>query len=320
MHPLIANALRTGPAHDLYAALVPGQPLSRRWLKEIREAWGRPDHPSLAMFADVDERSLELASLESGVSVKVQVFTPSASNRGALLYLHGGGWIAPMSGKHLGWAKRMAALSERTVYAVHYRLAPEHPYPAALQDCIGVLRHVFKTHQNSVTIAGDSAGANLAAACDQWQLQQQARRPDGLVLICGVLDLELERHPSMIEFGIGHPYNGIELLAYQRALYAPRVDQWTQPLTSPAHGDLSSLPPTLVIVGEHDPLRDDGLDFATQANNRGSRVNVHVGSGMPHGFVMQHSLVGEAAAAAEQQILAFLHARHTSEDPQAHPD
>ncbi|QNI55615.1 alpha/beta hydrolase fold family protein [Synechococcus sp. BIOS-E4-1] len=311
MHPLISKALHEGPASDLYAALVPDQPLSRGWLHEIREAWGRPDHPSLALFADVDERSLKLASLEFGVSVKVQVFTPSTSTCGALLYLHGGGWIAPMSGKHLGWAKRIAALSERTVYAVDYRLAPEHPYPAAFQDCIGVLKHVFKTHQNNVAIAGDSAGANLAAACDQWQLQQQARRPDGMVLICGVLDLELERHQSMIEFGIGHPYNGIELLAYQRALYAPRVDQWSQPLTSPAHGDLSTLPPTLVIVGEHDPLRDDGLDFATKANSQGSRVKVHIGSGMPHGFVMQHSLVGEAAAAAEEQILAFLHAGKT---------
>lgn len=306
MHPLIDNALRAGPARDLYAALVPGQPLSRRWLQEIREAWGRPEHPSLTLFADVDERSLEVASLESGVSVKVQVFTPSTSPSGALLYLHGGGWIAPMSGKHLGWAKRMAALSERTVYAVHYRLAPEHPHPAALHDCIGVLTHVLRSHPNAVAIAGDSAGANLAAACDQWQLQQQARRPDALVLICGVLDLELERHQSMIEFGVGHPYNGVELLAFQRALYAPRIDQWSQPLISPAHGDLSSLPQTLVIVGEHDPLRDDGLDYATTANSVGSRVDVHIGSGMPHGFVMQHTLVEEAAAAAERQILAFL--------------
>ena len=307
MHPLIAKAIKHGPAADLYAQLVPAQPISNQWLNEIRESWGRKDHPSLQLFPEIRRTKRKVPSLKGEVSVDVDVFTPPYNSSGAIVYLHGGGWIAPMAGKHLGWAKRMAALCKRTVYAVHYRLAPEHPFPDGLEDCLAVLEQVFNSDQHhDVCVAGDSAGANLAAAADQWQRIHQRRRPDKLLLICGVLDLQLEQHRSMHELGVGHPYNGLELLAYQRALYAPSGRDWTNPLSSPAWGDLSSLPSTLVIVGEHDPLRDDGLDYAEKARSCGTNLRVHVGAGMPHGFVMQHDLVPEAALKAEAEILHFL--------------
>ena len=114
-----------------------------------------------------------------------------------------------------------------------------------------------------------------------------------------------------MELGVGHPYNGLELLALQRALYAPEQSLWDHPLASPAHGVLSDLPATLVMVGEQDPLRDDGVDYVDRARQQGASIDLHVGMGMPHGFVMQHTLVPQAAAAAEHQILGFL----DSEDP-----
>lgn len=306
MHPLIAAALNSGPAVDLYAALIADPPMSQRWLEEIRTRWGQPDHPSLALFPSVQEQTIQLPSRDTNVMVDVRLMVPPQATHHAVVYLHGGGWIAPMAGKHLGWAKRLACLSRRSFYAVHYRLAPEHPYPAALHDCLGVLDAVLQRHSGDVCIAGDSAGANLAAACDQWQRRQGERRPDRLLLICGVLDLQLERHRSMLELGVGHPYNGLELLALQRALYAPEQHLWDDPLASPAHGVLSDLPATLVMVGEQDPLRDDGIDYVNRAQQQGACPQLHVGIGMPHGFVMQHALVPEAAAAAEHQILNFL--------------
>jgi acetyl esterase len=106
--------------------------------------------------------------------------------------------------------------------------------------------------------------------------------------------------------GKDHPYNGLELLAFQRAIYAPDQELWTDPCASPAHGDLGSLPQTLVIVGEDDTLCDDGVDFAKRALSAGAPVQLHIGEKMPHGFHMQHGLVPEAAAAAEQVILDFL--------------
>jgi acetyl esterase/lipase len=106
--------------------------------------------------------------------------------------------------------------------------------------------------------------------------------------------------------GKDHPYNGLELLAFQRAIYAAEQELWTDPCASPAHGDLGSLPGTLVIVGEDDTLCDDGVDFAKRAHSAGAPVQLYIGEKMPHGFHMQHGLVPEAAATAEQVILNFL--------------
>ena len=304
----LTPAMLSGPAADLYRQLVPGMPLRDRWVAEIREAWGQRDHPSLSAFPEVEVSERSGPSFDTGIDVPITLCTPPGAGGDAVLYLHGGGWIAPASGKHLGWAKRIAALSGQTVVAVHYRLAPEDRYPSALHDADGVFRAMADLFTGSITAGGDSAGANLAAALFFFRQQRGQRGPAKLMLSCGVLDLELERHASMMRSGKDHPYNGIELLAFQRALYAPDRNLWTDPCASPAHGDLGSLPPTLVIVGEDDTLRDDGLDFASRAAEAGAAVRLHVGAHMPHGFHMQHSLVPAAAAAAEQVILEFLRA------------
>ena len=188
MHPLIACALNSGPAVDLYNALIADPPMSQRWLEEIRTCWGQPEHPSLTLFPAVQEQTIQLPSRDTNVLVDVQLMVPPQATHQAVVYLHGGGWIAPMAGKHLGWAKRLAYLSRCSVYAVHYRLAPEHPYPAALQDCLGVLDTVLQRHPGDVCIAGDSAGANLAAACDQWRRRHGERRPDRLLrsVVCSI--------------------------------------------------------------------------------------------------------------------------------------
>jgi acetyl esterase/lipase len=174
-------------------------------------------------------------SLEAGIDVPITLCTPPGAGGDAFLYRHGGGWIAPASGKHLGWAKRIAALSGQTVMAVHYRLAPEDRYPSALHDAVGAFRAMENLFTGSITAGGDSAGANLAAALFFFCCQRGHRVPEKLMLSCGVLDLELERHASMMRSGKDHPYNGIELLAFQRALYAPGRNLWTDPCASPAH-------------------------------------------------------------------------------------
>lgn len=311
----LTPAMLNGPAADLYRQLVPGVPLRDRWVAEIREAWGQKEHPSLSEFPEVEVTERSVPSLDAGIDVPITLCTPPGAGGDAFLYLHGGGWIAPASGKHLGWAKRIAALSGQTVVAVHYRLAPEARYPCALHDAAGVFRAMENLFTGAITAGGDSAGANLAAALCFFCHPRGQRLPEKLILSCGVLDLELERHASMMRAGRDHPYNGIELLAFQRALYAPDRHLWIDPCASPAHGDLGCLPPTLVIVGEDDTLCDDGLDFAGRATAAGAAVRLHVGAQMPHGFHMQHGLVPAAAAAAEQVILEFLGAPGITQGP-----
>lgn len=101
---------------------MPGVPLRERWVAEIQEAWGLKEHPSLSEFPEVAVTERSVTSLDAGIDVPITVCTPPGAGGDAFLYLHGGGWIAPASGKHLGWAKRIAALSGQTVVAVHYRL------------------------------------------------------------------------------------------------------------------------------------------------------------------------------------------------------
>ena len=302
----LTEAMLEGPAADLYRALVPGVPMRDRWVAEIRELWGGKAHPSLHLFPEVTVSERTHPSLDQGIEVPVTIFTPPNPTPKAFLYLHGGGWIAPASGKHLGWAKRIAALSGQTVIAVHYRLAPEDRFPSALHDVAGVFRAIQAAFPDGVTVGGDSAGANLAAALGFFSQSRGEISPEKLLLICGVLSLELEKFPSMQRLGRDHPYNGLELLAFQRAIYAPDPALWTHPFASPAHGDLSTLPPTLVIAGEEDPLCDDNADFAHRAEEAGASVRLYIGEKMPHGFPMQTQLVPDAALAAEAVILEFL--------------
>ena len=160
----LTEEMLSGPAADLYRQLVPGVPMRDRWVAEIRELWGKKDHPSLNDFPEVEVSDISLPSLDAGIDVPVTLCTPPGASPRAFVYLHGGGWIAPASGKHIGWAKRVAALSGQTVAAVHYRLAPEDRYPCALHDCAGVFLAMKKMFAGEITVGGDSAGANLAAA------------------------------------------------------------------------------------------------------------------------------------------------------------
>ncbi len=119
----LKEEMLSGLAADLYRQLVPGIPMRDRWVAEIRELWGQKDHPSLNDFPEVEVSEIKLPSLDAGIDVRVTLCKPPEASAHAFVYLHGGGWIAPAAGKHIGWAKRIAALSGQTVAAVHYRTA-----------------------------------------------------------------------------------------------------------------------------------------------------------------------------------------------------
>lgn len=173
-----------------------------RWVAEIRDLWGKKDHPSLNDFPEVEVSEICLASLDAGIDVRVTVCTPPKPSTHAFVYLHGGGWIAPASGKHLGWAKRIAALSGQTVAAVHYRLAPEDRYPCALHDCVGVFLAMKKMFTGQVTVGGDSAGANLAAALWfflPWPRDEPSRKVDAELWRVGPQSRETRLHETLGE-------------------------------------------------------------------------------------------------------------------------
>jgi acetyl esterase len=213
------------------------------------------------------------------------------------VYFHGGAWVAGSPASHRKLTHRFAE-GGALVVSVDYRLAPEHPFPAAFDDCVFAVDWAFEHARDyggdpaRIAIGGDSAGGNLAAAV-AIELAQRKRGPrvEAAVLIYGVFDFA----------EVGGPLFSRVL---HGAYLGPRGDALLRdPRVSPLHG-AHRLPPSLIIVGGQDPLIDDALALAERLTAAGVRHEYVVAPGMPHGFV-QMEFFGDARRSIER-IQAFL--------------
>lgn len=203
-----------------------------------------------------------------------------------ILYCHGGGYTSG----NLGYAKPLAAeLSHVTGYEVlsfEYRLAPEHPYPAALMDALAAWDYL--THlgfgARDIIVAGDSAGGNLAL-CLALKLKEQGRRlPRALVLLSPWTDMTYSGK-SYLENAEIDPILTQDYILATRAAYAPGGD-YASPLLSPLFGDLSGFPPVLIQVGELEILQSDSVRLRDRLSAAGVLCRLEVWRGMWHVFQM----------------------------------
>jgi acetyl esterase len=228
-------------------------------------------------------RDIVIPSTAGGM--KARVYSPAADAPGVIVYYHGGGWVV---GSLDGWdasCRALAVASGCDLVSVDYRLAPEHIFPAAADDAFDALVWIAADGPDGlaagrpVVVAGDSAGGNLAAVA-----ALRARDAGGpalamQLLVYPVTDCDLERRSY-------RQYDGDEFILNRRDMvwfwdhYAPdpaaRVNPYASPLRAP---DLSRLPPAYVITAEHDPLRQEGFEYADRL--RAARVPVehrHFGS------------------------------------------
>ena len=216
--------------------------------------------------------------------VEVRVYRPAgAGARPGLVYFHGGGWVMGglLACEHI--CMRIAADADVVVVSVVYRLAPDHPFPAGLHDCVDALRWVADNAQDlgidptRLAVGGDSAGGNLAAAAALADPPPLA----GLVLVYPALDFTRST-PSARQY----PGPGATAadLALAGPLYLGDGDP-ADPLCSPLLADdLSGFPPTLVITAEYDPLRDEGRLFAERLLDAGVPVRLTHYVQYLHGF------------------------------------
>ncbi len=223
-----------------------------------------------------------------GGPMPVRRYRPLHAGDGAILFFHGGGWVAGSLDTHDGVCRRLAIASGCHVFAVEYRLAPEHPFPAGLDDAAAAIAWMagaagdFGVDPQKLVVAGDSAGGTLAtAAC--------LARPRGeppialLLLICPILDLA-EESASRRAFAEGY-FLSAATMAKDLADYTPKGADLRDPRLSPLHAiDLSPLPPTHIHVAEFDPFRDEGLAFAERLTAMGGETTATLHPGMIHYF------------------------------------
>jgi len=247
-----------------------------------------------------DPRAIDRIANAGGRQVPVRVITPRQGQaRAVYLDIHGGGFYLGSAARS---DSRNAVLADAlgiAVVSIDYRLAPEHPWPAAPDDCetaamwlVERAEAVFGTPR--LMIGGASAGANLAMTTllrlrDRGQVQPFA----GAVLQFGAYDLS-GRSPS------GRIYAGEWFIK----AYAGHVDDRTNPDVSPLYGDLRGLPPALLIVGSLDILLDDNLAMAARMSAAGNEVDLRVFPESPHGFTSSPTAMATAALNGIESWLA----------------
>ena len=271
-----------------------------------------PPLPAGVLFED---HVLALA----GRQIPLRLFRPAAAVPAggwpAVLYLHGGGWMLGGLDSHVFIAAALAQECVAAVLVVDYRLAPEHVFPAAFEDCMAVWDSVradgsaLGINPARVVVAGDSAGGNLAAALCLAARGQAGPPLCGQVLIYPALSAGLDL-PSAQEHAEA-PLLSRADMAYYLAQYAPNPARHADPRLAPlAAASLADLPPAFVAVAEYDPLRDDGLHYAARLRTSGVAAECHLGRGLLHGCLrfwpqgMETARMYRALVAATRRMLA----------------
>lgn len=219
-----------------------------------------------------------------------------------LLYLHGGGFVYGWTDMHRHMVAHLARQMSARALGVDYRLAPEHPFPAALEDCVAVYRWLLKQGilPENIVVAGDSAGGNLTLTTMLWLRDHGDPLPAAAACLSPATDMT-EREEIRRGFDpILHPR---ALLGF-RASYIANHDP-TDPLLSPVYADLSGLPPLLIHAGEDEILCGDCVRMAEVAQKAGVETRVEVYPRMWHVWHMNFAEVPEGAAALED-IAQFL--------------
>ena len=251
------------------------------------------------------EKEIQIPS--SAGDIRALLFAPENATGKPLpvhVYLHGGGWVLLSPDSHAGLAKKFAVGADVIVVSIDYRLAPENPYPAALDDCVAAFRWVRENAASlggdpaRVSLGGDSAGGSLAATTSLRLLEAGQEPPSSVLMICPSTDLAMETE-SIQTFAPDDPILETPFMEFCRASYGPSPDQWSDPFLSPLLADLSAFPRTCVVVGGIDPLLDDGVAFAQKLRDSGREVVLQRHDGMPHVFMLFPGIdEGERSVAA----------------------
>ena len=289
--------------------------------RRLRELPRRPLHPDLR----VEDHRID----GPAGPIPVRVYWPDEEADGAddgpvalpvTMFFHGGGFALGDLDTHDATARQHAVGGRTVVVSVDYRLAPEHPYPAAVEDAWAATRwvagnaHRFGADGSRLAVAGDSAGGNLAAVVAQLD-RDSVRSAEGPAVAFQLLwypstmwDTSL---PSFVENADAPVLDNAALEAFTR-WYAGHVDPSDPPagLAPGRAADLSGLPPAYVAVAGHDPLRDDGARYAELLSEAGVEAALHNAETLVHGYLGYAGVVPAATEATDRGLAALRAALH----------
>lgn len=223
---------------------------------------------------------------------------------GVLLYLHGGAHLFGSAKTHRRMVAKLAADNDLTAFSLDYRLAPEHPFPAAIDDAFTAYQSLLARgiKAGKITIAGDSAGGGLALALLHRILAAGLPKPRNLVVFSPLTDQTLTSN-SLLENAKSEVMLPVERLPEVRDMYA--AGNTENPLASPLFGAFENAPPVFISVGTTEILRDDGLAMAAKLRANGVSVTVDIGENLPHAWPFFHGRLPEADATLKR-VQAFL--------------
>ncbi len=265
-------------------------------------------HAPLDLGGDVHEQRAIFAEMMSAVPLPnditttageldgvgvVEIELPDSDPSEVIFYLHGGAYAIGSAELSVGLASDLARRANTRAVSIDYRLAPEDPYPAGLNDALAAYSALLNTQSaTKIVIAGESAGAGLAAATLLGIKNARLPMPAAALLMSPFADLTLSG-PSMSSKATVDPALTPEGLRRRVADYCDGNDPSTE-LISPIFGDLAGLPPLLIQTGSHEILLDDAIRLAAQAATADVEVTLEVIPGVPHVFQGFAAMLDEA--------------------------
>lgn len=294
---------------------VPEEKVAAHFLRVLRKNMDTPSFPPFLSSLPL-RRVLTVEVPGPAGMMKARLFVPHGRVRGAVLYLHGGGFVHCGLNSHHGICCRLARTSGAAVLLPDYRLAPEHPFPAAVEDAQAALAWLARLSARfwggGVAVAGDSAGGNLAAV-----LAQEGRSGVGPTPVLQVLyypSLYGRRtFPSHQTYAKGY-FLSRRSMEWYGEQYIQTAQDWTDPRFVPGENpDLTELAPAVIITAECDPMHDEGAAYANALRRAGVPVLYRCYPGALHAFLNFYALMphGKAALRLAGRALRKAFARHS---------
>jgi acetyl esterase/lipase len=240
---------------------------------------GRAFEAVMAAFPEIPDVRFE--TLNIGDLPAAWVFAPETSRQRMLLYFFGGGYTSGSIQSYKPFLGRLSAAAKSAILAVNYRLAPEHPFPAALEDALASYRWLLHRPyaRSKICIAGHSAGGGLALALLLKLKLEKISMPAAAVCVAPWVDLAMKG--ESIQSNVGKDILTIQRLTWAAEKYAGGHNR-TDPLLSPLYGNLEGLPPLLIQTGSFDLLHSEALEFAKKAKASGVDVTLESAPEMIH--------------------------------------